>query len=454
MESIGGPLMAAVTAIQAERPDVATAGAASTMAELLSRSVQFGIALSASLHLKGSDGEAAAIRMAMTALAASLVGELYRRTGQPPAENDIRRLQPAFDAILSFADQFAPDAETIERMKKLEPGALANDDHQATMQYLQAFVPVVAEISLYSFGRSDRKLVQDVASRLSVRASAMRQSLFPDEAPSGHKILETRLLNVLCALYLECHRTERMRLEGLSEADKSHGGEPSLDGLWALFEERAAMLEMLSSALFDSPLSGNVQPTVPVQQKPTSVAVQPPPEPPPVQYAQYAESVPAEPPPEKPSSPMGFLAGGWPGMIVAARMIAACVFLAANTYEIPPAALMGIYQIESGTLGQEVRNTNGSYDLGPMQINTVWLPDLAQRWGVSTDTARRLVRDDACTNVGVAAWILRQHLDETGNIATAIAHYNSRTPLYGGRYKSKVVQSISRYQLIPLNRQE
>lgn len=309
MESIGGPLMAAVTAVQAERPDAA-AGAASTMAELLSRSVQFGIALSAALNLKGSDGEAAAIRMTMTALAASLVGELYKRTGKPPAETDIRKLQPAFDAILSFADQFAPDAETVERMKKLKPDALANDDHQVIMQYLQAFVPVVAEVSQYSFGRADRKLAQDVASRLSVRASAMRRSLFPDEAASGHKALEARLLNVLCMLYLECHRAERMRLESLSEADKSHGGEPSLDGLWALFEERAAMLEMLSSALFESPLSGSVQPSVPVKQNAAPAAVQAPLEPPPVQYAQYAESVPADPPVGKPSNPMGFFKPG------------------------------------------------------------------------------------------------------------------------------------------------
>lgn len=140
-------------------------------------------------------------------------------------------------------------------------------------------------------------------------------------------------------------------------------------------------------------------------------------------------------------------------MIMAARMIAACVFLAANTYEIPPAALMGIYQIESGTIGQEVANKNGSYDLGPMQINTIWLPELSKRWGVSRDTARRLVRDDACTNVGVAAWILRQHLEETGDIAKAIAHYHSKTPIHGGKYKSKVVQRMARYQLFPINGQ-
>jgi hypothetical protein len=313
MQSIGGPLMAAVTAVQAERPDAA-AGTASIMAELLSRSVQFGITLSSSLNLKGSDGEAGAIRLAMTALAASLVGELYRRTGHPPAEADIRKLQPAFDAILSFADQFAPDAETMERMKNLEPGALANDDHQAIMQYLHAFVPVVAEISSYSFGRADRKLVQDVASRLGVRALAMRQALFPEEAPTGHKILETRLLNVLCILYVECHKTERTRLENLSEAEKMHGGEPPLDGLWSLFEERTAMLEMLSSALFDSPLAaGGVQatirPGVPVQNE-VAPTIQSVPEPPPVQFAQYVESVPAETPPEKPSNPMGFFKPG------------------------------------------------------------------------------------------------------------------------------------------------
>jgi soluble lytic murein transglycosylase-like protein len=140
-------------------------------------------------------------------------------------------------------------------------------------------------------------------------------------------------------------------------------------------------------------------------------------------------------------------------MIMAARMIAACVFLAANTYEVPPAALMGIYQIEAGRLGQEVPNSNGTSDLGPMQINTSWLPELSRRWGVSNETARRLVRDDACTNVGVAAWILKQELDETGgNIAKAIAYYHSHTPLYGHQYKSEVVGRIARYQLIPLNK--
>lgn len=137
--------------------------------------------------------------------------------------------------------------------------------------------------------------------------------------------------------------------------------------------------------------------------------------------------------------------------LITTRMIGACVFLAANTYHVPPAALMGIYQIEGGRLGQEVSNNNGSFDMGPMQINSSWLPMLSRKWGVSVETARRLVRDDACTNVGVAAWIVKQDLERTGNIATAIADYHSHTFPIGHQYKSKVVGRIARYQLAAPN---
>ena len=124
-------------------------------------------------------------------------------------------------------------------------------------------------------------------------------------------------------------------------------------------------------------------------------------------------------------------------------ILAACILLAAQTYSVPPAVLMGIYQVEQGKVGQEVGpNGNGSYDLGPMQINTIWLPELAGKWGVTEKTARRWVRDDACTNVGVSAWIFSQHFEETQNIKQAIAHYHSRTPKFGNRYKGKVIRRM------------
>ena len=128
--------------------------------------------------------------------------------------------------------------------------------------------------------------------------------------------------------------------------------------------------------------------------------------------------------------------------MAASKILAACLMLASQTYSVPPAVLVGIYKAEGGKVGQEVKNTNGSYDLGPMQINTIWMPELAKKWGVSEETAKRWVRDDACTNVGVSAWILKGHLQETGNLSQAIAHYHSRTPVHGTRYKKRVIDIL------------
>lgn len=131
------------------------------------------------------------------------------------------------------------------------------------------------------------------------------------------------------------------------------------------------------------------------------------------------------------------------------NILAACLLIAAQTYSIPPAVLLGIYQVEGGRIGQEVGpNKNGSYDLGPMQINTVWVPMLADEWGVGEATAKKWIRDDPCTNVGVAAWILRRNLNETGDLARSIANYHSKTPTIGGAYKRKVVGSMQRHGLL------
>ncbi len=131
------------------------------------------------------------------------------------------------------------------------------------------------------------------------------------------------------------------------------------------------------------------------------------------------------------------------------KILAACLMLAAQTYAVPPAVLVGIHQVEGGKIGQAVGpNENGTYDLGPMQINTLWIPELSQNWGVSEQTALKWVRDDPCTNMGVAAWILRGHIDETKSLSKAIAHYHSRTPHHGSAYKSKVVSAMRSKGLI------
>jgi hypothetical protein len=123
--------------------------------------------------------------------------------------------------------------------------------------------------------------------------------------------------------------------------------------------------------------------------------------------------------------------------------------MAANTYHVPAAVMIGIMHVEGGRVGQEAGpNRNGSYDLGPMQVNTRWLPLLQQTWRVSAHTARTWVRDDGCVNVHVAAWILRQKMDESGSLWGGIAAYHSATPRHGVPYANKVIAVMDRKGLV------
>jgi hypothetical protein len=128
-------------------------------------------------------------------------------------------------------------------------------------------------------------------------------------------------------------------------------------------------------------------------------------------------------------------------------VLAACLLISAQTYQVPPGVLLGILQVEGGRVGQAVVNKNGSYDLGPMQVNTIWLPTLAARWKVDNATARKWVQHDGCVNMGVAAWILRQRISVTGTLWKGIAGYHSFTPGIGSRYAERVAAAMRRYGL-------
>lgn len=134
--------------------------------------------------------------------------------------------------------------------------------------------------------------------------------------------------------------------------------------------------------------------------------------------------------------------------MITPQALAVCIFAAAQTYVVPPSVILGILNVEGGRIGQAVRNTNNTYDLGPMQINTIWIPELARYWGVKESEALRLVRDDACVNIGVGAWILRTNMNKTGSLSQGIAHYHSGTPQLGHNYRIKVMNAMQKYRQI------
>lgn len=134
--------------------------------------------------------------------------------------------------------------------------------------------------------------------------------------------------------------------------------------------------------------------------------------------------------------------------MITAQALAACIFAASQTYVVPPSVILGILHVEGGRVGQAVKNTNNTYDLGPMQINTIWIPQLAKYWDVPHQEATRLVKDDPCINIGVGAWILRTKMDQTGSLSQGIAYYHSATPKLGSNYRLKVMKAIERYKLV------
>lgn len=116
-----------------------------------------------------------------------------------------------------------------------------------------------------------------------------------------------------------------------------------------------------------------------------------------------------------------------------------CVAEAAQEYGVPLAALMGILAAEGGTVGEAVGNANGSWDLGPMQVNTCNLNTL-----VSQGFTPEAILRDGCENARAAAWILRREVERTGNIWTAIGLYHSRTPELRDAYIARVRQHLVR----------
>lgn len=102
-------------------------------------------------------------------------------------------------------------------------------------------------------------------------------------------------------------------------------------------------------------------------------------------------------------------------------------------YNINPYLLAAIAKTESNFKPQAVRtNKNGTRDIGLMQINSLWLPQLA-KFGIEE---RHLY--DPCVNLSVGAWILRQRQSSYGNTWEAVGSYHSKTPTFKWKYADKV----------------
>lgn len=306
LQTIGAPLMAAV--------DDAARGAdeksaAETVAALLSRTVQASIAMAESLKIPEVDDN---VRAGLAGLAARLLAAQFAAGGRMPGEADIKRLSAAMDAVLAFADNFMPGAEGRTRLLLTDAGAApvsaaAPDETQIAIQYAAALAPVIAAVASFPFGRPEKKLLQEIADRLTGDAEELRRTLAGDDMAAGAaRRADLQCLRILCDIYAACHRAETKHLEAMpaDARDKlAAGGQIPMEPVWEAYGVRRAMLGVLGGAgqtagqTTGTAASGGVNPA----------PVQPPPAP-----VQPVATPPAQPAPPATDGAAGGGAGGNP----------------------------------------------------------------------------------------------------------------------------------------------
>ncbi len=118
-----------------------------------------------------------------------------------------------------------------------------------------------------------------------------------------------------------------------------------------------------------------------------------------------------------------------------------CSVTAAIQYDIPANIVLAVAEKEGGRAGQWVKNTNGTYDVGSMQINTTYLKDLSAYGITANDVAA-----EGCYSYSLAAWRIRGHIiNDKGDLWTKVANYHSRTPKFNKIYRADIIQIAEKW---------
>lgn len=116
-----------------------------------------------------------------------------------------------------------------------------------------------------------------------------------------------------------------------------------------------------------------------------------------------------------------------------------CISGAASRYSLPLPVFQAVLRTEGGWSGLKKPNTNGTYDMGVAQINTIHLPEL-RKYGIS----EQMLVNDSCTNVHVAAYRLRSEINRVPDFWVGVGNYHSRTPHLNRAYQARVRRNMAK----------
>lgn len=119
-----------------------------------------------------------------------------------------------------------------------------------------------------------------------------------------------------------------------------------------------------------------------------------------------------------------------------------CWAMASEKHGVPIDLLRAIAKQESNFNPKAMgKNTNGTQDIGLMQINSTWLKkgQVLGRMGV---TSQDLL--EPCVNLHVGAWILKKNFEQFGYNWRAIGAYNARTEYKRVNYANNVNKHLKK----------
>ena len=102
--------------------------------------------------------------------------------------------------------------------------------------------------------------------------------------------------------------------------------------------------------------------------------------------------------------------------------VARCIRQAARGKLWLEKTLWGLRDQEAGWIGAEILNKDGSHDLGPLQINSWWVPRIAALLSRREGDIRRWLRFDPCFNAEAARWIFLDALKMSGQLLEGGGH--------------------------------
>lgn len=130
-----------------------------------------------------------------------------------------------------------------------------------------------------------------------------------------------------------------------------------------------------------------------------------------------------------------------PAVDPAPQVIEQCVAKAAGHFGVHPLVIYAIIDVEGGKAGTVSKNTNGSYDLGIMQINTIHMPEVYSEFGLKWQH----VAYHPCINIGIGTWLLSRRIKEAdGDLWKGVGNYHSKTPKYHKAYMKRVTAAYKR----------